>query len=77
MRRAASAHWASSRWLPAYLNEYAWRYNHRDHDQFRALAAACGSAGLENRQLVDQDAEAAVGRVGVEPAGQADHRARV
>jgi transposase len=26
-------HAVSSRWLQGYLNEYAWRYNHRDDEQ--------------------------------------------
>jgi transposase-like protein len=30
-------HAVSTKWLPSYLNEYAWRYNHRHDDQFRAL----------------------------------------
>jgi transposase-like protein len=32
-------HAVSSKWLPSYLNEYAWRYNHRDDEtpQFRSL----------------------------------------
>jgi transposase len=36
---AGTYHAVSSRWLPGYLNEYAWRYNHR-HDeraQFQSL----------------------------------------
>jgi transposase len=36
---AGTYHAVSSKWLPAYLNEYAWRYNHR-HDSramFRSL----------------------------------------
>jgi transposase len=24
-------HSVSAKWLRGYLNEYAWRYNHRDH----------------------------------------------
>lgn len=36
---AGTYHSVSSRWLPAYLNEYAWRYNHRNDErtQFRTL----------------------------------------
>ena len=34
---AGTYHAVSSKWLPAYLNEYAWRYNHRHDNQFRAL----------------------------------------
>jgi transposase len=34
---AGTYHAVSSKWLPAYLNEYAWRYNHRHDDQFTAL----------------------------------------
>ena len=28
---AGTYHSVSSRWLPSYLNEYAWRYNERDN----------------------------------------------
>ena len=43
---AGTYHSVSSKWLPAYLNEYAWRYNHRnDRAQFRTLLLrAVGSA---------------------------------
>jgi transposase-like protein len=36
---AGTYHSVSSKWLPAYLNEYAWRYNHRNDErsQFEAL----------------------------------------
>ena len=28
-----SYHSVSNKWLPSYLNEYAWRYNERDNTQ--------------------------------------------
>jgi transposase len=36
---AGNYHSVSSKWLQGYLNEYAWRYNHRDDDEamFRTL----------------------------------------
>jgi transposase-like protein len=36
---AGNYHSVSSKWLQGYLNEYAWRYNHRDDDEamFRLL----------------------------------------
>lgn len=36
---AGTCHAVSSNWLQAYLNEYAWRYNHRSDEraQFRSL----------------------------------------
>jgi transposase-like protein len=36
---AGTYHSVSTRWLPAYLNEYVWRYNHRsdERSQFEAL----------------------------------------
>jgi transposase-like protein len=36
---AGTYHSVSSRWLPAYLNEYVWRYNHRadERAQFESL----------------------------------------
>jgi hypothetical protein len=35
-------HVVSEKWLQGYLNEYAWRYNHRDdgHAQFKTCCAA-------------------------------------
>jgi transposase len=40
-------HAVSSKWLQGYLNEYAWRYNHRDDEraQFASLTSS-GGAGL-------------------------------
>lgn len=40
-------HSVSKRHLPTYLNEYVWRYNHRDDDaaQFRTLLRNAASLG--------------------------------
>ncbi|HKP90900.1 MAG TPA: IS1595 family transposase [Thermoleophilaceae bacterium] len=42
---AGTYHSVSTRWLPAYLNEYAWRYNHRNdgRSQFESLLRRAAS----------------------------------
>lgn len=37
-------HAVSAKWLQEYLNEYVWRYNHRNHGEAQFLALTLRSA---------------------------------
>jgi transposase len=41
---AGTHHAVSAKWLQGYLNEYAWRYNHRDDGQAMFLTLLLRSA---------------------------------
>jgi hypothetical protein len=51
--------WHGGRWLPGYLNEWVWKWNHRANDEamFRSLIAH--SATNDSRRAIVEDMNAA------------------
>ena len=44
---AGNYHGVSVKWLQSYVNEYAWRYNHRDNGRAMFAELLCRAAIVE------------------------------